>query len=173
MLSQGYAGTSVDAICKKAGLTKGGFYHFFASKDELGLAVLEWSLAKGGEIVHQGPHQKMSPTPGRAIAFLEHVESVSGELWSNGCLLGTYAVELAGTNDPMQEAVSRMFNEVAELFARELSPLGSRSKEMAQQFLALLEGSIILARAHRDPSRISSAIRTFRIQVSEQAAARL
>jgi TetR/AcrR family transcriptional repressor of nem operon len=35
------AGTTVDAICEKAELTKGSFYHFFDSKEDLALAVLE------------------------------------------------------------------------------------------------------------------------------------
>ena len=47
-LARGYAATTVDAICEKAALTKGSFYYFFDSKEELGLAVLEWSIAAKG-----------------------------------------------------------------------------------------------------------------------------
>ena len=38
-LARGYAATTVDAICEKAELTKGSFYYFFDSKEDLGLAV--------------------------------------------------------------------------------------------------------------------------------------
>src|SRR5579885_2563889 len=33
--TQGYSATSVSQVIERAGLTKGGFYHHFASKDEL------------------------------------------------------------------------------------------------------------------------------------------
>ena len=46
-LARGYTATTVDAICEKAGLTKGSFYYFFESKEDLGLGVLDWfSVAK-------------------------------------------------------------------------------------------------------------------------------
>jgi TetR/AcrR family transcriptional regulator, transcriptional repressor for nem operon len=162
ILANGFAGTSVDAICKKAGLTKGSFYHFFSSKDRLGLAVLDWSLAKGGEVMNQGSHFRMNPSPERAFAYLRHVEHSAEQLWSGGCLLGSFALELVETNDPMQKAVSGMFQAIADQFAAELAPLTNAPAELAQQYLALLEGSIILAKAHRDPSRIVSTLRSFR-----------
>lgn len=164
VLKYGYAGTGVDAICKKAGLTKGSFYHFFSSKDDLGLATLEWALVKGGEIVHNGPYQKLPPSRERALGFMKHMENIGIELWSGGCILSSFALELAETNDVMQATVSRMFDLVAATFASELAPLTDAPEELAQQYLALLEGAIILAKAHRDPSRIKKALRSFRVR---------
>jgi TetR/AcrR family transcriptional repressor of nem operon len=176
VLANGYAGTTVDSICEKAGLTKGSFYHFFKSKEELGLAVLEWSMRKGGEILGNGPHLSVADPVERAFAFLKHVEHSSEELWANGCLLGTFSLELAGTNDKMQQAVARMFSEVVDLFAARFEPVVGEGSglpsgmDLANQYLALLEGSIILAKAHRDPSRIASALRAFRENLSLLAA---
>ncbi|HBJ84274.1 MAG TPA: hypothetical protein DDZ88_10490 [Verrucomicrobiales bacterium] len=42
MLKQGFAATSVDLICKEAGMTKGGFFHHFTSKEAIGKAAVEW-----------------------------------------------------------------------------------------------------------------------------------
>lgn len=39
--TSGYGATSVDDICKKAGVKKGSFYHFFKSKAHLEVAALE------------------------------------------------------------------------------------------------------------------------------------
>lgn len=172
MLSQGYAGTTVDSICEKAGLTKGSFYHFFKSKEALGLAVLEWSLLKGGEILGAGPHVTMTDPVPRAFAFMGHVEASAVELWANGCLLGVYASELAETNDRMQATVSRMFSEVNASFVSELAPLSEAANgrlpdaaDLGEQYLTLLEGAIVLSKAYRDPKRIVTALQGFRANI--------
>jgi TetR/AcrR family transcriptional regulator, transcriptional repressor for nem operon len=173
-LARGYAATTVDAICEKAGLTKGSFYHFFESKEELGLAVLDWSLERSGRILADGPHRQMADPVERALAFVDHIADSSPELWSGGCLLGSFALELAETNARMQRAVSGMFQAATDNFAAMLKPLvahtngkeGPTAHELAEQLLGTLEGSIVLARAHRDPSRIPKAIRAFRLAVA-------
>jgi len=43
---QGYAATSVEDICQAAGVTKGGFYHHFSSKQTLFLELLDCWLAR-------------------------------------------------------------------------------------------------------------------------------
>ena len=40
--SQGYNATSVDDILREASLSKGNFYFYFRSKEELGLAVIDY-----------------------------------------------------------------------------------------------------------------------------------
>ena len=45
LLVDGYSQTSVEAVCDRAGVTKGSLYHYFKTKEDLGLAVLErWLL---------------------------------------------------------------------------------------------------------------------------------
>jgi TetR/AcrR family transcriptional repressor of nem operon len=169
-LSRGYAATTVDAICERAGLSKGSFYHFFGSKDELGLAVLDWSLQRGTAILESGPHAAITDPVQHGLAYLNHVENCSDELWGTGCLLGSFALELADANEPMQKAISAMFQAVSDAIAAKLEPLVAASApgsvvsapELADQFLGSLEGSIILAKAHRDPSRVPKAVRAFR-----------
>jgi len=172
-LSQGYAGTTVDAICEKAQLTKGSFYYFFKSKEDLGLAVVQWTVARGTELLGSGAYTEISEPVERAFAFLEHLEKSSQQLWSGGCLLGTFAAELAESNSRVQAAVSSMFQTVADGLARELQPIAARANgrrrvranELAETLLGIVEGSIILSKAHRDPTRLSRAIRRFRISM--------
>jgi TetR/AcrR family transcriptional regulator, transcriptional repressor for nem operon len=165
-LSRGYAATTVEAICEKAELTKGSLYYFFDSKEELGLAVLDWSLRRGVQMLANGPHARIVDPVERAFAFLEHLEKCSPELWSGGCLLGSFAVELADTNSRMQQAVAGMFQALADEFAEQVRPIATQCRgkqsELAEALLGTVEGSIILAKAHRDPTRIPRAIRAFR-----------
>jgi len=169
-LARGYAATTVDAICEKAELTKGSFYYSFDSKEDLGLAVLDWSLRRSVRMLASGPHVRITDPVEKAFAFLKHLEKCSPDLWSAGCLLGSFALELADTNSRMQQAVAGMFQAVADNFAENLQPIAAESagkqtqaaSELADTLLGVVEGSIILAKAHRDPTRIPKAIRGFR-----------
>ena len=64
----------MDAICEKADLTKGSFYYFFDSKEDLGLAVLEWSIGQGVQMLARGPYVRIVDPIEKAFAFLEHLE---------------------------------------------------------------------------------------------------
>src|ERR1700757_4367259 len=97
-LARGYAATTVDAICEKVGLTKGSVYYFFDSKEDLGLAVLRWTLRRSMEMLGSGPYVRILDPVEKAFAFLKHLEKSSPELWSGGCLLGSFSIELAETN---------------------------------------------------------------------------
>ena len=173
-LARGYAATTVDAICEKAALTKGSLYYFFDSKEELGLAVLEWSLRGGMQILADGPHVRITDPVEKAFAFLEHLEKCSPKLWSGGCLLGVFSQELAETNPRMQKAVAGMFQAVADDFAEKLQPIAAQfsgkqaptASELADTLLGTVEGSIILAKAHRDLTRLPKAIRGFRLSLA-------
>ena len=173
-LSRGYTATTVDAICEKAELTKGSFYYFFESKEDLGLGVLDWSLRQSTQMLASASYARILDPLEKAFAFLEHLEKCSPEIWSGGCLLGSFSLELADTNSRMQQAVSGMFQAVADDFAKQLQPIAAQcigkqapsANELADTLLGILEGSIILAKAHRDPTRIPKAIRAFRLSLA-------
>ena len=174
-LARGYAGTTVDAICERAELTKGSFYHFFNSKEDLALAVLEWSLRRSGQRLASGGHSRIADPLEKAFAFLEDLENFSPELWSGGCLLGSFALELTETNPRMQQSVAQMIQALTDDFAGKLEPIAMlcaekpmapTAAELAEALLGTLEGSIILAKAHRDPTRIPKAIRGFRLSLA-------
>ena len=173
-LARGYAATTVDAICEKAELTKGSFYYFFDSKEDLGLAVLDWSLRRSAQMLASGPHAGIVDPVEKAFAFLEHLEKCSPELWSGGCLLGSFSMELADTNSRVQQVVAGMFQALADDFAEKLQPIADQcagkqapqASGFADTLLSIVEGSIILAKAHRDPTRIPKAIRGFRLSLA-------
>ena len=173
-LARGYAATTVDAICEKAELTKGSIYYFFDSKEDLGLAVLDWSLRLSAQMLASGPYVRIVDPVKKAFAFLKHLEKCSPEIWSGGCLLGSFALELADTNSRMQQAIADMFQALADEIAEQLQPIAARwagkqapsASELADTLLGTIEGSIILAKAHRDPTRIPKAVRGFRLSMS-------
>ena len=62
LLVEGYSRTSVDAVCEKASLTKGGLYHHFKTKEDLAIATLERWLADMHGIPPNGIETMDNPT---------------------------------------------------------------------------------------------------------------
>ena len=54
--TKGYAATTVDDICAAAGVTKGGFFHHFPSKEQLGIAAIEQFGAMSSAVLASAPY---------------------------------------------------------------------------------------------------------------------
>ncbi len=170
ILEKGYPATTVDEICRTAGVSKGSFFHYFKTKEELGVAVLRWYYQRALHIVGQGPFLEEKDPMKRLFLFLDHTDSVAWELWNKGCLLGSFASYLAGIGPQLAEQVSALFNELV----RHLTPLfepvalktaaenGPTAVELSEQFLNVIEGSIVLARAYNDWTHVPTALNNFR-----------
>jgi TetR/AcrR family transcriptional regulator, transcriptional repressor for nem operon len=173
MLAQGYPVTSVDDIIKAAGVSKGSFYHYFGSKEELGLTAMHEFLADGAAIMMEGPFRDVADPTKRAIAFLKHVENVAMRLWDHGCLLVMFSVELAGTSPKVREETSAVLLDLIDRIGAILRPLTKdgggnmpmTSKAIANMYMAIIDGSLVYARATGDSSYIVRNLRAFRQQI--------
>ena len=165
MLKYGYAATSVDDICSRAGVTKGSFYHFFETKEELGLAVLNGFYEEGVARVASGAYAGMNDPYQRLLGLFDHLESIGPDLWRHGCLMGNFACEFAESSQMIRRRVAEMFEELVNRLAPIFRPITRSRKEadeLAEHTLMVIEGAVIMARAHDDPGRIASGLRCFR-----------
>jgi len=175
MLAKGYSGTTVDQICERAGVSKGSFYHFFSTKEDLGLALLDAYFERNRGIVGQAPAVDGDPR-GQALAFVDHLLAVAGKLWGGGCLLGSFALDLAETNPTIADAISERFRAFAGVLAEGFAPLAEAGSgdaaALAEQFIVTVEGALILARAHHDWGYVDRALERFRksIETTQEAA---
>lgn len=167
LLRQGYGATGINEICSEAGVSKGAFYHFFESKEALAAAALESFHRQGLEEL-RSIDVSAAPPAERLPLFIERVAERAPLLWEQGCLLGGLASEMALSNDAMQRQVARLFDQIAALlaplaapFVQSLATKGLTAKAIAEDFLAITEGSIVLSRAHRDPRRIRAALERY------------
>ena len=171
MLSRGYSATGVDEICRDAGVSKGAFYHQFSSKEELAIAALggfyEASLQRLLAIDLRG----VAPEE-RLLAFLDAVATQGHELWKGGCLFGSLASEMALTSQPLQAEVARLFSQTAkalepltEPFVASLEGESLTAGALAEHFLVVVEGAIVMSRAHDDPMKINQAVARFAEQL--------
>jgi TetR/AcrR family transcriptional repressor of nem operon len=159
MLQKGYPATTIDEICQSAGFTKGGFFHHFESKEQLGQEVLDRFFVLQQEAMAQGGYRKHKDPLRRVYGYVNHlIELTKGPEMLKGCLLGSFTHELAGTNPAMRDLCARRFAQWAESFKRDLDDAKALhaphatfdTASLAEHLVAVLQGSMILAKANQD-----------------------
>ncbi len=165
----GYPATSVDDIIAKACVSKGSFYHAFKSKEDLGLATIERYIQHLNEVLAQGPHREIREPIPKALAFVDHVADKASELWARGCLMGSFAVDLAHAQPRVQRLLKSVFTRleqdlrtVFDPFAAHLGAGAPSGAELARQFITQVQGAIVLGHAHGDMAMTSESLRGFR-----------
>src|SRR5476651_1030756 len=87
--SGSYGSTTIDAICEKAGVKKGSFYYFFASKSELAVAALEANWVESGKALWDGYFSPSLPPLERIWNFLQSIHDTQAEVQKqHGQVLG-------------------------------------------------------------------------------------
>jgi TetR/AcrR family transcriptional regulator, transcriptional repressor for nem operon len=121
--AHGYAGVSVDRICKEAGVKKGSFYHFFPSKEDLVLAALDalWEIASTG--IYAKAFDKALHPLERLNRFAEltygyHVNMVRGGEWraEQGCPFGNVGAEGGADDVRIRARVRRLYEQEVACF---------------------------------------------------------
>jgi TetR/AcrR family transcriptional repressor of nem operon len=159
--AKGYAATTVDDICRQAGVTKGSFFHHFKSKDDLAnAAVAHWRAMTETLFASAAYHQVADPLD-RLLGYLDFRNLIlTGDLPSYTCLLGTLVQETYDTHPEIRKACEQALTaHIAELTrdvqaAKALhAPEASWSVEGVGIFIqAVLQGSFIFAKAQQDPA---------------------
>ena len=153
----GYGGTGVADIMKEAGLTHGGFYAHFASRDAL---LAEAGDRAGAESVALASRVAAAAPPGQSVqaimkAYLspEHIATVE-----TGCPVSALACEMPRQAPEVRHAATLHIKEMIDLLARQMPDWGdARAHEEAMVLLCSLIGTTMLARAVDDP-KLSAAL---------------
>jgi AcrR family transcriptional regulator len=154
----GYDGTGVADIMKEAGLTHGGFYAHFASRDallaEAGSRAFAESAALAARVVAAAPPGQQVQAIMQAYLAPEHVGAIE-----TGCPVTALGSEMPRQTPEVRRAVTAHIKEMVDLIARQLPGWGQpQAHEQAMALLCALIGTTMIARAVDDPA-LSEALR--------------
>lgn len=154
----GYDGIGIADLMKAAGLTQGGFYRNFASKDDLIVKATGRALEATGAMLQE----KLAAAPETAFQILveQYLSGQHRDGTANGCILPALAADSARRDDP---ALRSVFVDAIDAYLHALKaitptmPEGSRSRDPAA-ILAEMVGAVVLARALGEGERADNLL---------------
>ncbi len=168
MLRQGYAATTVDDICREAGLTKGSFFHHFENKEAIGKATIQWWGAFGTALYAEAwkeegrdPLEQLRHFFGIMIGFTEREDQVCT------CIVGMMSQELAQSHPAMREECARQLELWTTNCARMLAAAKAKHapdadfdpEAVAWYLNSLWQGSMLVGKTEQNSALIRSNLR--------------
>ncbi len=167
--ARGYSALGVAEICKAAGVPKGSFYYFYASKEALALAVVdehwadqrrEWTriLAGGGDRAQ--PLDRLRQLFEETEAGQHAAQQGRGTV--PGCLFGNLSLEMSNQTEAVRARLQEIFDAQVEMVATVVDEARERgqasvndSREAARSVVAQLEGQVLFAKLYNNTGRLS------------------
>jgi len=158
--TKGYAATTVHDICAAAGVTKGGFFHHFASKEQLAKAALDQFGAMASALFHGAPYMNLPDPRDRLLAYIDfRAALLTGAIYEYTCLFGTTVQETYSTHPDLRHACDRGMSEHVDMLTQDIeaakklyAPDASWSAESLGYFIqSVLQGAFIFAKVKQGP----------------------
>lgn len=148
---EGIDGVGVADLMKEAGLTHGGFYRHFASRDELVAEAVENALSDGSRAVEAVAASKASRQVVAATLVDAYLSTAHRDSLATSCAVTTLAGDVARSNERARAAYTQQVNTYLDLLtnlAASEKSKGKRAKAIAA--LSSLVGAVSLSRAVND-----------------------
>lgn len=177
--SRSYANVGIQEICESAGVQKGSFYHFFPSKRDLVIAVIDefaddWANGFVAEAFDPAlpPMERIDYLIDAAYFWQKSIKEVHGRML--GCIFGNLTLEVSTQDDILRAKLLAIFTRAKSRFEEALEQAVAEGTILpldttltAEAMLAYMEGIILLAKAQNDPEllyRLGPAIKTLRVE---------
>ena len=165
--NNGIGGTGLAGLMAAAGLTHGGFYKHFDSKEQVVGEALTLAIDSMIELMAESAKRASSASPGnrglRAI-IAKYLSADHRDDMAHGCPFAGLGCEIARGSDSVREATTIGFLKMVDLIADHLdgmmSPAAARKE--AQWMLSMMVGAVTMARMVTDPEVSASILRETR-----------
>ena len=159
---QGFKGTSVENVLEIAGVGKGNFYHYFRSKDELGVAIIgeieKWFSGPPGDEMFssaKSPQQRLKD-------YLAHVAQ-QRRRDNRGDPLENLAAELGDIEPfakPVRRAVNALLDRLESMVTEFALERGATvaARSVARELAAQIHGLSTLYKVDRDDAAFGDGL---------------
>ncbi len=155
---KGYAGTSMDDILQATGLSKGGIYGNFKSKEDIALAAFEHAVGMVAQEIKQRTKARQHVLDKLKAVVEFYQERMFSPPVEGGCPIQNTAVEADDSNPVLRERVKNAINDWAQSIQFVLQRgvergevrAGADLEAFTVQFIATLEGAILLSRLYQN-----------------------
>lgn len=159
---RGFNGFSYADVARELGLTKAALHYHFASKADLGDALIDRYAARFLEALARVEIERSD-----AVGKLRDYAQLYADVFRDDrmCLCGMLAADYTTLPDPMRERVVRFFDDNEVWLARVLEAgrtagtirFTGPAPSMARTLIGGLEGAMLVARPYRDLERFRAA----------------
>jgi TetR/AcrR family transcriptional regulator, transcriptional repressor for nem operon len=164
---KGYAATTVDELCSRAGVTKGAFFHHFPSKDSLAVAAANYWSELSDAVFSAAPYHRFADPLDRLLGYLDFRKTMlRGDVAEFSCLAGTMVQEAYETHPDIRDACYATIGShaatVETLIADAMKRYRVRgpwtAESLALHTQAVLQGAFILAKAKGNAAVVEASI---------------
>ncbi|MGW4246920.1 TetR/AcrR family transcriptional regulator [Nocardia sp. NPDC004722] len=155
----GYFGTGLNQVIARSGAPRGSLYfHFPGGKDQLVGESVRRAGAAIGDSLGALADSELPVADVVDLVLRQLGDRLEESEWRKGCPVATVALETAASNDSIQEVCAEVYSSWEDILRARLAgqPGGD---DLATTILALIEGALILARAHRDREPLNRVAR--------------
>ncbi len=168
----GFNGTSIKQIVKASETTTGSVYHFYpGGKDELAIAVMSTMGQRYQQTVEVVMDQAADLPTGIYAVFEQAADLLERTDFLDPCPIGGVAREVANVKPALRAAISEVFlagSQAVEARLRAAGLAAGVAQDIANTFVAAIEGGFILARTHRSREPLLGVGRTLRAVVAAE-----
>lgn len=170
LTEKGFNSIGLDEVLRRAGVPKGSFYHYFASKDDFGRQVL---AAYGEYFARKLDHwllDETRPALGRIADFVADAQAgMARHGYRRGCLVGNLGQEMGGLEESFRARIEAVFQDWevrlaaclgAAAEAGEVAP-DTDCRRWARLFWIGWEGAVLRAKLIHDPAPLTLFAETF------------
>ena len=174
ILRQGFAATSLDQILAEVGVTKGAFFHHFASKAELARTLIERYAERDAALLERtfARAEKLATDPLQQLLIfvgllIEQTEQMTD---ASGCLFASYCYESGQFDDQIQAIVAKAMVAWRVAIVDKLEAASEKHpprmavdiEGLADLLTVILEGAYVFARVFDKPSMLAEQLRHYR-----------
>ncbi len=167
--AQGYRSTGVAQILKAAEANSGSLYHYFPTKEDLLLAVLEQYKQLLWPALLDPIFSRISDPIERIFGLLDgYRQFIIATGCTYGCPIGNLALELSNTHPNVRQLIAENFQGWRDAVQKCLDEAGDRlplevdRSQLASFVLTVMEGGVMQARAYRNLEPFDAAVTQLR-----------